>query len=292
MTLVALHADHNKADIITDTVSYTHSGSELGQVSKVDLFPHLDAAVITQGESLLGAYNVVAADDLTGRVPDLDAFLEDAPAMARHCWQATVTQLGRTPGDSTMFVVGYSPRQQGFVAYGMASDTDWEPWRITGLHVMPSPTSLRPSAVELARLAKTVNPADVETLKRRPVPAPPKSRQAWVELAQQARKRALMPVQGGWKVFVAGKVFHTHLSRGQARTSLVHTFDDSGQEFQTMVAGTLHPQGQLGACPCGSGVRYLDCCLRQYLDEDCPCGSPQSLRDCCALPVDDTAAVV
>lgn len=283
MTLIAIAPRTDGADIVTDTGAYLGGGSEFSHSSKVLPLSHLEATVLTQGSTYFGDLARTQLTLASRGVPDLDALTDFAPELLRDVWQMTHQHTAPgEPAESAAFLVGYSAAREGFAAFVLSSEDDFEASEIRGLFVHPSPLSVRPSDLELTRLVAHAHPADVATLRGRKEPDAPTTTDGWVRLAQACREeRAMITPASGLKVFVMGRVFHTTMSRGRVATDLVHTFDDSGEEFQAMVAGTMHPQGQLGPCPCGSGDRYLDCCLPGQLDEDCLCGSSKSLRDCC-----------
>lgn len=73
----------------------------------------------------------------------------------------------------------------------------------------------------------------------------------------------------------------------------MHTFDDTGDdtgdEFNRMMAGSLHPAGQLGDCDCGSGDTLVGCCLQAIADDPCPCGSGDTFGPCCRVAQPVTA---
>jgi len=64
---------------------------------------------------------------------------------------------------------------------------------------------------------------------------------------------------------------------------IVHTYDDGLEETARMYAGTLHPAAQAAPCDCGSGERYVDCCLSEIAAQACPCGSGSTFVGCCSL---------
>lgn len=285
MTLIAFATNGETADIITDSLIYTYGGSELRHGTKQLPLPHLDTVILTQGDSVFG-------DNFKGHIltmsrlaVDFDDLVNHVREEMRRVWQfARDNASAHGPSDSTAFLVGYSPARGAFAGYGFASETDFEPWLVDGLHVMPSPISYRPSRLELDRMATVLTARELQLLRNRPQPQAPLDEEEWAGLAMLAREqRACMPASTGIKVFVGGSVLHTHLERGYSETTVIHTFDDSGAELQRMVSGTHHPQGQLGSCECGSGARYLDCCLAEHLDEPCLCGSARPFRDCCMV---------
>lgn len=82
---------------------------------------------------------------------------------------------------------------------------------------------------------------------------------------------------------IGGDVTLTTLTRGgHAEQRVIHRY--TTDDFEAMVAGTLHPMIQLGPCDqCDSGERLVDCCLYKVFDEPCLCGSGETFGDCCKV---------
>lgn len=289
MSLIAFATNGKSADLLTDTSVYSATGARMKHGTKVNALPHIDAAGLSQGACSFGLRVNALADELSKGAPDFDAFVSGVPEIARDAWEMAVRREPN-PSSSAFFAVGWSGERGAFAAFGFDSDGGFEPWRVDGLFVHPSPLDVRPSDLELRRmeLDGRFDPADIAYLKTRPTPVAPKTRPQWVQLGLEARKRALCPAP--FKVFVTGKMLHTHIERGEVRTKLVHTFNDAGQEWQQVVAGTMHPQAQLAPCPCGRGPRMLDCCIAAAANDPCSCGSGEKLSDCCMLVVADVKA--
>lgn len=282
MTFIAISTTRHRADIATDSLSYERCAQTLGRTTKTTTLHHIGAAVVTQGDHHFGvnatAYVAVYAEN----APDFDALAAEMPAYLRDLWAQANTE--QTLPDSTVYLVGYSARAESYVSVALASDHDFEPISLGAFHVTPSPLDVRPSDLELGRLTHT-HPTDLDVLRSRPAPQPPQGRGQWVDLAKRVREhRALSaPVDTGLKVLVGGEVFLTRLDRNGTTTTKVHTYDDSGEEFRRLVAGTYHPQAQLGPCHCGSGFRWVECCLRSHYDQACMCQSGKTFKDCCRL---------
>lgn len=289
MTLIAFGAGHESADIITDSTSYTSTFTELGHCSKALHLQHLDTMVLSQGDANFARTWQWLALQLGEQSPDLDTFLEHTPTLLEDAWAHAVSQWragGRTddPPRSVGMLVGYSPAEGRFVAVTFPSDRGFVPEPVDGLFVHPSPLSVRPSDYELRGIRETVRADLVRRIEALPEPPQPRSPEEWANIALIAREsRSYLDPTTGLKVFVGGSVFHTHLERGRVETSRVLQFDQDPEDFQAVIAGTLHPQSQLGPCGCGSDTRYLDCCLAPHLDEPCLCGSGSPLRDCCSV---------
>jgi hypothetical protein len=281
VTLIAFSATKNRADILTDTWSYSQGGRLIGSDSKVHSIPHLDMVHVTQGSCEFAALWNFAATALAGGVGSFDGFVREVGPYLRDAWNDVV---GCDP--SVVFLIGYSPEDSRFRAYQFASESDFERQDLEAPFIIPAPTDIRPSELELARIkgsfagSSESDKAEILTLlegwHQKPGLVAPTTVKGWVQLGKHAREsRALaMPVNSGLKVFVAGDLFHAVLKCGEFTTSRVHRFNDSGAEFAQLVAGTLHPVSQYGpCCYCDSGRPYVDCHLASRATQPCPCGS-------------------
>jgi hypothetical protein len=292
VTLIAFSASKNRADILTDTWSYTQFGRQIGSDSKVHSIPHLDAAHATQGSCKFASFWGFEATALAAHVGSFDGFVQEAGQRLREAWNAAA--VDGTP--SVVFIIGYSPEESRFRAYQFASDSDFERQDLEAPFIIPAPPDIRPSELELARIFGSFpglsesDKAEMLTLfegwHQRPGLVAPTTVAGWVQLGKHAREsRALAPsVTSGLKVFVAGDLFHAVLQRGEFRTSRVHRFNDSGAEFAQLVAGTFHPISQYGPCSfCDSGRPYVDCHLASFATQPCLCGSGKPFQDCCSV---------
>jgi hypothetical protein len=300
MTLIAFSTSKNRADILTDTWSYSFGGRYIGSDSKVHSIPHLDMAHATQGSCELEALWNFRAIAVAMHVGSFDGFAQEAGPHLREVW-GEVGERDRVP--SVVFVIGYSPEASRFRAYQFASGSDFERQDIEAPFIIPTPFDIRPSELELARLkgssllACSNNQAEMlalfESWHQKPVLVAPTTVKGWIQLGKHAREsRALAPPVGtGLKVFVAGDLFHAVLKRGEFTTSRVHRFNDSGTEFAQLVAGTINPVSQYGPCSfCDSGRPYVDCCLAPYATQPCPCGSGKPFQACCSVRAETVSA--
>lgn len=291
MTLIAIKAHDDHAEFITDTLSWTPGMRHLGRCTKYALLSHLDGAILTQGDTQFGADAKTAAMLAGNQASSLDDLRAGLTRALRRLWAPHAQQPAVEP--SLVLVVGYSAARERFTLTQYASDDDFAAVDLDGLFVHPSPVGIRPSAVELDRAIAHagLSAEDAATWQARPEGPAPTSLEEWARLAVVARQERALDLNPRLKVPVAGTVFHTRLERSAAFTQAIYEFDDTGEELQRLVAGTLHPLGQLGACPCGSGQRLLDCCLVKDFDEPCDCGSGTALSECCALPAQRTTPV-
>jgi hypothetical protein len=300
MTMIAFAVHADRAEIITDTITYNHIATKMGRHSKVMPLPHLDAAMLAQGSTGFERRWHMQALYLAQHVADFDDLVREAPEHLAFVWREleadaetenAVHGRSATVANSVVFLIGYSPAQGCFKAYGYASNFEFRPMDLDGLYVMPSPLDRRPGLLELHRLREHL--ADnfgtdglqiADGLAKLPVLPAPESTVEWVELAKAVRRdRALVDLYSGLKTYVAGDVVHTTLRVGEVTSRRVHRFDDSGEEFNRMMAGSLHPVSQAAACDCGSGERFVDCCLAAIADEHCPCGSGTTFAQCCSV---------
>lgn len=300
MSLVAVHAAGQHAHVLTDTLSYSSTQRHLRRTSKVTVVPHLNAAVLHHGSRDFGRFWVQEAQTMAG-ADNYDQLVDRAPARLDAVWdELVVTTEHRNAIHGTEFglprsvaiAVGYSDRAGEFRAHAWASDDYFAPQELAGVFVMPSPLTARPSELELGRLRGTlVNlhglsyaVSIARDLDRQPALTPPTTDEEWAALAQTIRRdRALADLYSGLKMYVGGDALLTRLERGSSSTRRLVTFDDDGAEFAQMMAGSLHPVGQLGPCACGSGRPAVDCCLRELDDQPCPCGSTATFATCCRV---------
>lgn len=290
MTLIAFATHGDRATIATDTLAYDRGGRRMGHTSKALPLPHLDAAMMTQGTASFGIMAGCVIPRLGYLAPTFDALVTETPGALREAW-AEVVEYDRI--EATAFLVGYSEAAGEFAAYGFAAEHDFEPWRIEGTFVMPTPRIFRASEFELARLAAEgdVDPQMLEEW-RKAMPLPEvETAEDWTEVALAAwRDRSRGRIAP--TVFIGGRLHLTRLARGKVSTETIHTFDQDSEEFRDMVRGTLHPLGQVAPCSCGSGSAFADCCLD--VDLPCPCGSrgeTKTIRECCLLNTEERATV-
>jgi hypothetical protein len=303
MTLIAISASKNRADVLTDSWSYTYGGRRIGSDSKLHAIPHLDMAHATQGSCEFEALWNFGAIALATHVGSYDDFASEAGPYLQDAWN----EVDPRPQDpSVVFLVGYSPEENRFRAYRFDSDSDFERQAVEAPFIIPAPTDIRPSDLELARLKGSLLAgqsesdraeilAVLEDWHQKPGFLAPTTVKGWVQLGKHARQtRALAPsVSSGLKVFVAGDLFHAVVQRGAFTTTRVHRFNDSGAEFAQLVAGTFHPISQYGPCSyCDSGRPYVDCCLASIATQPCLCESGKPFRSCCSVRAETDVTTV
>ncbi len=260
MTMIAFATYGDHAEFITDTLNYTDGAEVLGRSTKHALIPHLDAAVMTQGDCTLGTVVKSGALATSNHVATFDELVDLAPTWLREIWG---DGEGAVSPEFVAFLLGWSDREGKFTGHAFAAEQGFKPITITSTWVMPMPWTSRPTGLELRRVKRweADNPRIDELAQiwsARPAQPRPDSIEGWVDLAKACREQRALA--GGFgRVLVAGDVFHTRLSRGEAHTRRIHTFDDSGVEFQKMIAGTYHPQALAADCWCESGLAYGNC---------------------------------
>jgi hypothetical protein len=290
MTLIAFATYGDHAEFVTDSVRYTRT-IQLGQCTKSLTMPHMDAAVLAQGNSHFGEAAKAGAVQASSQVSTFDELIESAQSWLTDVWQQVLTEdtPARVGNESVVFLIGWSDTEQEFTAYAFASEQGFKPVRVKSTWIMPSPWATRPSGLERRRMQGWMaNHPDVDEAARlwalKPLAPRPNSVDEWVRVAKDARHQRSL--SGGFAhVIVAGDVFHTRLGRGEITTRRVHRFADSGEEFAEMISGTQHPQAQMAACWCESGESYGDCHLAErYADgHTCDCGSGKVFSECCSV---------
>lgn len=284
MTLVGIATYEDRVEILTDTFAYGPLLRRTGHTSKVEVLPHIDAAVAGQGSSYftLG----VKAEAAASMMKDFDALQAVLPQICRDVWQH-VDQ----PAEGTIFLAGYSESSSAFVAYRHLAENNFEPEPIKGLHIMPSPYLMPINAFEADRMRAEAGDAaaELKTILADWSAVPPRDAPAdlieWGTLALAVREQRTVKSPPKIRVMVAGKLVLTQIERGLIVTNTILDFDDEG-ELEEMVAGTLHPRAQVGLCQCESGKAAIDCHIAEVADKPCLCGSEKPLRECCMLTDD------
>lgn len=261
MTLIAFHVQPHRADIITDTLSYSSNASEISTGAlKAHPLPQIDAVTLSQGAMELGAvWRYFVNMQLPPNFDSLEQLaVENLPALGAEIGlPGHMVDPGPAVDDAVVFQIGYSADSGRFKASAYSRRQNWQQHDVTDL---------------LVCMPLLISDHDGH---------PPRSVDQWIALAQRVRnERALAPI--GLKVIVGGEVFHTVLERGAVTQRKVHTFDDTGEEFRRIVAGTDHPDAQLDDCTCGSG-RLAVLCHTWPPGKACNCRSGQQFEDCCKV---------
>lgn len=298
MTLIAFASYNDHAEILTDTFSYVGSLEQTGQTTKHITLNHLDAAVLTTGDAGFTDRARLYALQAAALVKDFDELVATSSEWVRSLWESLHGRTIDDPDDwSTLCLVGWSnrvaeglPETGCFRCYVLGPEDGFAPQEAPGLWMSPTPWTHRPSKLEADRLTRWGLEYDTtrDTIREvvadwqaKPLVNKPWNIEDWVHLGQMAREQRALNSFG--RIFIAGQLIHTRLERGTVTSQVVHTFDDTGEEFAEMVRHTSHPLGQVQPCWCGSGRRFIDCHLADSLTEPCGCRSGQEFGNCCAV---------
>ena len=298
MTLIALACYGDHAEFVTDSMAYSRNLRRLGTATKSVVLHHLDAAILTSGDGLFSAetrsYLTQSRDLLDQNT--FDTLIEAAPAWLRDAWRAVQSAVaGYKLDDSTVYLVGFSEAAGEYRAYHFASEHDFNPEPIVGLHMAPTPGDYRPSDMEADKIGRDFADLDgitefIASWKAKPAHPVPAGLDDWFKVGLEARTRS---TQNFLRILVGGSIYYTRLERGYASTMKLFDFDDTGDNLLELVGFTQHPAAQLRPCWCGSGKRHLDCHLAEFLDEPCGCGAPGRLfRDCCMIPAGEVGVAI
>lgn len=293
MTLIAFATYGDHAELITDTTAYSAGGRDFAQTTKHLTLNHIDAVIATQGDHLFAIEAKAGLMAASSMIPTFDALIEEVPDNLRQLWKHLEMDRGEVSHEASIYLIGHSPAAGEFVAVRFLKEHDFAAEFVSGLHVTPSPFTMRPQQFELDRAGNLI-PDDVRaTWLSRPDPQPPADLAAWGDLGLLVRYQRAV-ASNPIKVFVGGKLVHTRIERDLVQTIVLTEYDDEGEEFDQMVAGTRHPRSQHGPCQCKSGKTLLECCELPYLDDPCGCGKPgsedNSFRECCMAPAPDEPA--
>lgn len=272
MTMICINTELDHAEIMTDTFSQGAHGAIARPGVQPRAWPlrDIDAAVMFRGPVKAGGLPwVCTAAKLSLKVDDFDGLVDGMQDALR----------GIGCEGLCAYAVGYSPRHERMKAYVAWSGDDFAPQDISEeAHITPVPPGVQVSSVERRRREQLGEP---------PLPSgepltPPASADEWAALAKRIhRERACIPPSTGMKMMIGGPVTLTRLERGHIDQQTIHAFTTA--DFRAMVVGTLHPFGQVGPCECGSGRRFLDCCLRPFKNAPCLCESGRRFADCCLV---------
>jgi hypothetical protein len=244
VTLISLHVEHDRATLLTDSLTYGPGLCDFTTSSKTLLLPHIDAAVTGKGPRELGTYweatiglNVVRSLEEMG-----DLAREELPA----CWEQTADRTGsRAVGE--IYHVGWSQQQGRFRAFEYSSEDGFQGRELTD----SSPFLSNPPAVD---------------------PLPPSTDTEWLHHGQvQYEHYALATVWSGRKTMIGGELVLTRLERGAATQHRLYTFPTDDWRFRKMMIGAMTFEGQAGPCYCGSGLPQARCHLPTALTPEAPC---------------------
>lgn len=276
MTLLVVNAEPDQAAIMTDSAWYGPNGRILvtSLKPKATALPAINAAVASRGNIRPSLRWEAAALRLADKVADFDEFTSYAPELLR----SLAKRGGMRANGVHAYMVGYSPAAGRYKAYVADNAEDFALEDISdAMHVTPAPPGIQPTAVEARQQERRGDPLP----DGQPVEAPT-SVEGWAALAKKIHAGRACELDR--TIFMHGDVTLTHLQDGQVTQETIHTF--TGADLRAMVVGTFHPFGQIGACSCGSGRRFIDCCIPKWEHLDCLCGTGRPMGECCKLGAD------
>jgi uncharacterized protein YchJ len=257
VTLVAWHITDTYAEILTDTLAYSVGEAEFTQVSKVDLFPHIDLAIAGKGPHELGAlWRCEVALQAVAAAGGIDQLRDLAELALPAMWQG-LEQTDGTRDTGWVWHVGWSRAQQRLVGHEFEIDSE------QGLRCTErSGFSSSPALAE---------PHD-----------PPRSDAEWIAFAEAVYAEHSVAFTVGGKTMIGGDLILTRLEHGRVSQRRIHTLPNDDWRFRRMVIGTVHRYGQLGPCVCGSAQPYILCCLTSAFSAEwlCPCDTGVRFQDC------------
>ncbi|MCM0619592.1 SEC-C metal-binding domain-containing protein [Nocardioides bruguierae] len=281
MTLIGFATYPDHIEFVTDTAKYTRHVEKLGTTTKHQVFAHLDAAVMTQGSEAFGIHATATLLEVAGQVAEFDELVQHAPRALQFAHDAA-----DQPNECLAILLGYSQSRSEWTGVAFASDRGFKPTHAR-TWLQPMPWTIRPTGLELRRVKGWMDghpdlPAVVDQWTASDPLTPPDSDAAWVSLAQESRnQRSGEPFA---HVVVHGDLIHTRLEAGAATTRALHHFTDDTATLFALLHGTRHPYGQAQNCPCGTGLAYRDCCLRDHWGDPCGCRSGLAFESCCLIP--------
>lgn len=321
MTMIGFACKGDHAEFITDSLSYNKNVRHLLPCTKFAFLSHLNAVVLGQGTSAFLVMAKTVFMSALESVRTFDDLIREAPGLLREMRDMDGDDFDAANVELSVIValIGYSETAGEFVSYTFDNHEDFEPRRIEGLFLTPAPIEARPRPHELAEFMRNHYVEDIEALidSRRngneteeqvesvrkhvqevnemavstrdkwaslPELDVPDTGEDWLTLALYARQsRALSDIAG--KVMVGGDLVYGRLDQHTTYTRRIPLFDDTGDEFASMVAGTDHPLAQKAPCGCDSGKPANECCLPTFADEPCSCLRPgATFGECCYVP--------
>lgn len=281
MTFIAIHAQHDRATIVTDTWATSDSARYLAHVPKLTHVPGRFTC-LTRGS----AQFATMIDGLAhfARPATLSSLLRDAARQLDTAWEADP----RPRQSTAVFVVQYSEARGRYTITGYDEREDFASRDLGEYFVIPSDWRSRPSQMELRELGTIMDPtdpgdaADLEALAALPAASPPPDDDGWARLVARTRNVRSRGVQRA-KIYIGGAITLTDVRPGRVPDSrIIGWLPEDVATLVDIFAGSLHPLGQVSPCACGSGRRALDCHLAD-LEQPCWCGSGLALANCCRL---------
>lgn len=246
MTLLAVRVEQDYAEILTDTLAYTPV--DFFTMSKVDVMPHIDAAVVGRGPTDLMHWWGNWRDLFMELYGDLDELEALTPTALQQGWEDGVREKDHVMGlrnSAHIVQVGWSPSRERFVAYDHRQEDDFAPVEIAQFLTGPA---LEPTSTDL-----------------------PVSDEDWAGIGEAIYEQAGYTL--GPHSYMGGDLLLTRVERGALSVRKIHTLPADDWRFRQMMIGTLHPEGQIGPCPCGKDQPFTLCHMAA-MPRTWPCSCP------------------
>jgi hypothetical protein len=254
MTLIALRTTDRCAEILVDTLSYGIGDAEFLHCGKVRAMPYADLAIAGKGAGEFAALAALLVDGQPSGAPHLDAVDELLRRELPELWADIEGKEGRRAA-SWIYLVGWSPNRQRFVALEYDSDTDFIPTEVGHDVAFSNP---------IADGLQTPNHDD-----------------DWITLGNAVYEQNSLRLDRSQQTIIGGGLILTRIERGSTVQRRIHDLPEDDWRFRQMLIGTVHDYGQIGPCICGSGQPYLLCHLPSFApDWPCPCLSGKPFAEC------------
>lgn len=265
MTLLAYRLERDFVEVVSDTLAVADNAAYLFDSSKVQYIPHLDLALAGTGLGYIAKYVALDVGDLAS------APYDELVPKVQQIVQKVAAELADSNPDhaaasaTILYAFGYSERRRrcmGSLFMGGGPSAPWErEWQaVDALYDHPayrgdgrgSSARIWPRA-----LGSSFDIAD----------AAPEGPLGWVELATRLR-REMIDTPPERRIVFGGDLIYTRLEQGGVTQRRIFRFDDTGEEFAQLLAGTANPLGaphrwpgvgRNDPCPCGSGEKYKRC---------------------------------
>lgn len=260
MTLLAYRLEEEYVEVVTDTLTVADDGAVIDHAPKVRYAPHLEVLVAGTGlEFVLKMVGDHVAGIGSGSIDDvIPAAAVAARAAAQMCAEAGHAS------PTVLYLFGWSPCRRRYVGSLMLGG-DKEPWEREWQPIdalLENPAYRGDGAGGSCRiwphaLQESFNVAD-ET---------PSSVLGWVDLAEKLRVR-MIDTPPEQRVIFGGQLIYSRLEAGGITQRRIHTFDDDGDDFARLLAGSANRRGaphrwtgvgRNDPCPCKSGKKWKQC---------------------------------
>lgn len=298
MTLIAYALRRDSVDIVTDSIQYNEKTTNItytGPKCRHYSLTLSDVAVACGGASIMAIAYTAAVEFATrdGSLSDIDDLAAWTPDIARACWEMSVerrTAIGCEHPDagSRILAAGWSDRLGRIAAYEFWSfESEWhrgQPWGGTEIigHLEMQRDMWAKAETAGFDLAKfdvvrspslpvdrhwSYGPFPAKKMTEPDQDAMPETDADWIAVAKRVRAEQIArPVEN--RTLLGGDVRRMTLTRDGMTERVIHAYDDEGEEWAALLAGTLNPDGapykwpgvgRNDPCPCASGKKYKLC---------------------------------